>query len=193
MISPDLITIFYLLVGIKIVRDMVRNKESLLDDRVTENDRRLVTLAAFFFLVPFGVLLHELGHAAATWQLGGTVKEFQWRIFWGYVVPQGNFTETGFWWIALSGNVVSVALGLIPILFVEHISKPIIRELIKSFIKIQLVYSLIAYPLFSLISVGDWVYIYDFSIRPWAQITLAVHILLIVILSRSRLFREKSW
>src|SRR5688572_25246786 len=66
-------------------------------------------------LIPIGVLLHELGHALATWQVGGQVREFQWRVFWGYIVPEGSFSPTEDWWISLSGNLVSVALGLLAI------------------------------------------------------------------------------
>lgn len=187
----DLISVFYVIISLRVARDMYRNRDSLMDDYVSSFDRRLVTQAAFFFLIPIGVLLHELGHAAATWQFGGTVEEFEWRVFWGYVLPQGEFTPVQRWWISLSGNVVSVVFGLVPIPFLRIIRKPIVNELLRSFIKIELIYSLICYPLFSFIAVGDWVKIYNFDISPYAQITLVVHITLLIVLWRSGLFREK--
>ncbi|MEM9450454.1 MAG: hypothetical protein AAGA75_18220 [Cyanobacteria bacterium P01_E01_bin.6] len=79
----------------------------------------------------------------ATWQVGGTVVEFQWRIFWGYIIPSGYFTAVEYWWIALSGNVVSIALGLIALPAVVAIKKQVIKELLYSFAVVQLVYSLV--------------------------------------------------
>lgn len=190
-ISFDLISIFYVLISIKVGRDIYSSRESLTDDTVTRKDRALLTQAAFFFLIPFGVLLHELGHAVAVWHAGGEVKEFQWRIFWGYVLPGGDFTKTEVWWFALCGNLVSVFLGLIPIPFLGYIKKSYIKELLLSFIKIELIYSLIVYPLFSIISFGDWAKIYDFSVKPYAQITIVLHALLLFYLFRSGIFKEK--
>lgn len=186
----DLISIFYLLISIRVVRELIRNRESLLDDYVSVQDRRLVTQAAFFFMIPFGVLLHELGHAAATWYFGGEVVEFQWRIFWGYVLPQGDFTALQRWWISLSGNLVSVIYGLLPVPFLPVIKKAVVKEFLKSFIKIELIYSLIFYPMFSFAEIGDWVRIYDFSVSPYAQITLILHIILLAVIWRSGLFSE---
>lgn len=188
----DIISIFYVLISIKVARDLIRNKESLLDDYVTNQDRALVTQAAFFFLIPIGVLLHELGHAIATWQVDGTVEEFQWRIFWGYILPRGDFTPIERWWISLSGNLVSILVGLIPIPFLRIIKKPILKELTKSFVKIQLIYSLIVYPMFSFVAFGDWVRIYNFSIKPYSQITLILHLLLLLSLWRGGIFKEKK-
>lgn len=190
-ISLDLISIFYVLISVKVGKDLYTNRESLLNDTVTRKDRALLTQAAFFFLIPFGVLLHELGHAMAVWYAGGEVKEFQWRIFWGYVLPGGEFTKTDIWWIALCGNLVSIFLGLLPIPFLRSVNKPYLRELLSSFVKIELLYSLIVYPLFSIISFGDWAKIYDFSVKPYAQITIVIHVLLLYYLFRSGIFKEK--
>lgn len=191
-ISFDLISIFYVIISVKVAKDLYKNRDSLLDNNVTKGDRALITQAAFFFLIPFGVLLHELGHAIPVWHFGGVVEEFQWRIFWGYVLPSGEFTPVERWWISFCGNLVSIFIGLIPIPFISFVCKPIFKELIISFVKIELLYALIVYPMFSIISFGDWVRIYDFSIKPYAQITLALHIILLVLLFRSGVFREKS-
>lgn len=187
----DLISIFYVLISIKVITEIIRNRRSLFDDYVSDYDRRLVTQAAFFFLIPFGVLLHELGHAAATWYFGGEVIEFEWRIFWGYVLPEGEFSQVQRWWISVSGNLVSVLYGLLPIPFIRYVRKEIYKEFLKSFVKIELIYSLICYPMFSVVEVGDWVRIYDFSITPYSQITLLTHIVLLVVLWRSGIFSER--
>lgn len=191
-ISLDLISIFYVIISIKVAGDIYKNRQSLLDDIVTRQDRSLITQAAFFFLIPFGVLLHELGHAIPVWYFGGVVEEFQWRIFWGYVLPSGEFTQPERWWISFCGNLVSIVIGLVPIPFIRFIKKSIFKELAISFVKIQLLYCLIVYPMFSIISFGDWTRIYDFSIKPYAQITLALHIILLVFLFKSGVFKEKS-
>lgn len=190
--SLDLISIFYVLISIKVGKDLYVNRESLLDKVITRKDRALITQAAFFFLIPFGVLLHELGHAVAVWHAGGVVEEFQWRIFWGYVLPSGEFTATEIWWFALCGNLVSIALGLIPLPFLKFIKRPFFKELALSFVKIELLYSLVVYPLFSIISFGDWAKIYNFSLNPYAQITIAIHFLLLFALFKSGVFRENN-
>lgn len=189
----DLISIFYCIIAIGVIRRLFKNWEPFCDDVITPADTRLVTEVAFFILIPFGVLLHELGHAVATWQFGGTVIDFEWRIFWGYIIPEGDFTAVQRWWISFSGNLVSIVIGIIPLFFINRVRKAIVKELLLSFARIELIYSLIVYPLFSFVwSGGDWVRIYNFSVKPYAQITLAVHIVLLVILWKRGVFRGKE-
>lgn len=179
----DWISIAYGVLSLDTLWRLNKNWQSFWDDTVTGMDRFLVQRTAIFLLIPIGVLLHELGHAIATWQVGGTVAEFQWRVFWGYVVPSGYFSAVDYWWIALSGNIVSIALGLLalPLLFV--FKKQIVKELLYSFAIVELGYSLIFYPLFSFTGFeGDWVKIYDFSVSPYAQITLVLHLSLMIAL-----------
>ncbi|MEB3209913.1 MAG: hypothetical protein VKL39_01100 [Leptolyngbyaceae bacterium] len=177
----DWISIIYSALSIDTLRRLVKYWESFWDDQVTELDRFLVQRVALFILIPIGVLFHEVGHAIATWQVGGTVAEFQWRVFWGYVVPYGAFSSVQYWWIALSGNVVSIALGLIALPAMAIAQKQVMKELLYSFAVVELVYSLLFYPIFSFTGFeGDWVKIYDFSVYPYAQITLGVHLILIV-------------
>ncbi len=179
----DWISIAYSILSFDTLWRLSKNWKSFWDDEVTALDRFLIQRTALFLLIPIGVLLHELGHAIATWQIGGTVAEFQWRVFWGYVVPSGYFSSVGYWWIALSGNVVSVAIGLLALPPIFIAKKQVIKELLYSFAIIELGYSLLFYPLFSFTGFeGDWVKIYDFSVTPYAQITLVVHLSLIVTL-----------
>ena len=179
----DWISIVYSLLSLDTLRRLGKNWKGFWDDDVTALDRFLIQRTAVFLLIPLGVLFHELGHAIATWQVGGTVVEFQWRLFWGYIIPSGYFSAVEYWWIALSGNIVSIALGLIAIPAIIFVKKQVIRELLYTFAIVELVYSLIVYPIFSFTGFeGDWVKIYDFSVSPYAQITLIIHMGLIGVL-----------
>jgi hypothetical protein len=181
----DIISVFYCILAIGVIRRLIKDWISFWDDHITPRDRRLITEVSFFILIPIGVLLHELGHALATWQVGGTVVDFEWRIFWGYIIPEGVFTPVQRWWISLSGNLVSVLIGIVPLFINRTVRKPVIREILSYFAKIELIYSLIFYPLFSFVGFrGDWVRIYDFSIKPYAQVMLVVHIILLFLLWR---------
>lgn len=178
--SFDFMAIIYGIISIDTILRLSNNWRSFWDDKVTAKDRFLLERVAVFILIPLGVFFHELGHALATLQVGGEVREFQWRVVWGYVIAVGNFLPVESWWIAFSGNLVSIALGFLAILAVPLVKKTILKHLFYTFAQAQLVYSLVAYPLFSFTTFrGDWVRIYDFSVKPYAQITLAIHLFMI--------------
>lgn len=181
--SFDLISILYSIISLDTIIRLVPNWNSVWDDSVTAKDKLLIQRTAAFILIPLGVFFHELGHAVTTWLFGGEVREFQWRLFWGYVVPVGNFTTDQIWWIAFSGNLISILLGIIAILILPFVKKPSFKELFYTFAIAELIYSLIFYPLVSFTGFrGDWLTIYDFSIQPYAQITLVLHIALLLTL-----------
>ena len=181
--SFDFMAIIYSILSIDTILRLSRNWRSFWDDKVTANDKFLLERVAVFILIPLGVFFHEVGHALATLQVGGEVREFQWRVAWGYVIAVGNFLPVESWWIAFSGNLVSIALGYLAILAVPLVKKPILKHLFYTFAQVELVYSLIAYPLFSFTAFrGDWIQIYDFSVKPYAQITLGIHIFLVLTL-----------
>src|SRR5215218_1951435 len=119
----DLIALLYLVLGIRPVVSAWRERRSLFDNEVTPCDRYLLSQLAFYVLVPPGVLLHEFAHAVATWQVGGEVVGFHYALFYGYVIPVGNFTPLQEWWIALSGNLVSIVYGLLAIPLIRVVSK----------------------------------------------------------------------
>ena len=176
----DLFSLFYLFRGALVVVQLVRNWRAFWDADITRADRQLANNLAVFVLIPLGVFLHEGGHAVATWQVGGEVVEFQWRVFWGYIIPAGEFTRLEYWWIALSGNLVSIALGLAALPLLLVVRRGIWAEIIESFAKQQSFYALVWYPALSAFTgFGDWVAIYDFSIAPWAHIMLGAHLALL--------------
>lgn len=181
--SFDFLAIINSILSIDTIFRLSSNWRSFWDDTVTAKDRFLLQRIAIFILIPVGVLFHELGHALATLQVGGEVREFQWRVFWGYVIAVGNFLPVESWWIAFSGNLVSIALGYLAIVAVPLVKKTVLKELFYTFSQAQLVFSLIIYPIFSFTAFrGDWIQIYDFSVKPYAQITLAIHIFLVATL-----------
>ena len=181
--SFDFMAIIYGILSIDTILRLSSNWRSFWDDKVTANDKFLLERVAVFILIPLGVFFHEVGHALATLQVGGEVREFQWRVAWGYVIAVGNFLPVESWWIAFSGNLVSIALGYLAFLAVPLVKKAVVKHLFYTFAQAQLVYSLVGYPLFSFTAFrGDWIQIYDFSVKPFAQITLGIHIFLVLTL-----------
>jgi hypothetical protein len=137
---------------------------------------------AFFLLVPVGVLLHEFGHMLAAWSTGSRVLGLHYFVYWGYVdyIPASNSPLLD-WYVALAGNFVSYLLGIAAILvaFYWRTLKPIVRLVLYMFGILELVQTLIFYPLISLDPNfhGDWDSIYSFSAPLASGITLAVHVL----------------
>ena len=179
--SQDTISILYTIVSINVLWRLCTNWGSFWDDKVTAADGQLADAIAVFLLIPIGVFFHEVGHALATLQMGGTVEDFQWRIFWGYVVPGGSFTLPQWWWLAFSGNLVSILLGAIAFPLARLTRRQILQLMLLTFGRVQLVYSLVLYPLISFVGQrGDWLLIYNWSIWPYAQFTLVIHVLLLM-------------
>jgi tetratricopeptide (TPR) repeat protein len=160
----DLLSVFYALLGIRAIWTAIRNWRTFTDDQLTAIDRRLASELAFFVFIPIGVFLHELGHALATIQVGGQVGGFHYALFYGYVIPVGQFTPLEEWWIALSGNLVSIAYGFLPLIFILVARKAWIRYILLASARIQLAWSLVGYPLLTLAGFeGDWQTIYRTS------------------------------
>lgn len=157
----DGIAIIYFFLGIRSVITAWRERKNLTDDQLTARDRYLLGQIAFFVLVPPGVFLHELGHVLATLQVGGHIGGFHYALFYGYVIPLGNFTPLQEWWIALSGNLVSIVYGLLAIPLIPRVSAKWLKYLLLAFARVQLIWALIGYPLFTLVGFGDWSTIYN--------------------------------
>ncbi len=133
--------------------------------------------------VPPGVLIHELGHALATWLFGGRVVEFGYFFYWGYVAPVGNFSPAQDWFISLAGTLGTLLYGLAVWLLWRNHASPLARYLALRTFRFQLHFGLIYYPLFTLFTfVGDWRTIYNFAATPiLSGVTLAVHLSLLVL------------
>ena len=164
----DLISLFYAFLGVRALWTLAKNWRAFTDDALTAIDRRLATEIAFFVFIPIGVFLHELGHAAATYQVGGTIDwfggGFHYALFYGYVIPLGKFTAFQDWWIALSGNLVSIVLGFVPLAVLALTQKVWIKYTMLALARIQLGWALVGYPLLTLAGFqGDWLTIYGTS------------------------------
>jgi tetratricopeptide (TPR) repeat protein len=196
MLNPsysDLFSLFGIFFCIQSLLQLSKRWSRIGKDPVTAEDQSLAQRLAIFVGIPIGVLLHELGHSLATWQLGGTVETFQWRFMWGYIIPAGDFSPAGMWWISFSGNLVSIVLGLLPILWIQQVRERFWSEVVYNFICVQLIYALIYYPVVSLLSQqGDWVNIYNFYAltQPYGALTLIAHIALLV--SLRQLYYSRS-
>lgn len=195
----DLLSLFYAVLGLRAIFAAAKNWRAFTDDQLTAADRRLAAEIAFFVFIPIGVLLHELGHAAATYQMGGTLNwlggGFHYALFWGYVVPEGNFTPLQDWWIALSGNLVSVLYGFLPLLFLKWTDKAWIKYTLLSLARIQLGWSLVGYPLITLTGIdSDWSTIYSTQTLAVSAPLFVVHAALVAVLWRlDRSARVRRW
>ena len=173
----DLVSIVYGIGALWTVITLVRRGRRFWHGQHDPQGAKLAFQAAFFLFIPFAVFLHELGHALATWTAGGEVVRFGWRVYWGFVISEGRFTAAQDWWIALSGNLVSVMLGLgfLAAGFLGKRLLPSVRYLLLQAGVIQLVFALVAYPLITFAGLeGDWKTIYDFSTTPVLSTLVAV-------------------
>ena len=178
--SIDLISLLPVIISVVTLGQLAKNWSKFWDDKVTSADQQLAQQLAIFLLVPLGVLLHEIGHSLATWQMGGMVKTFRWYFFSGYIIPSGNFSLAEYWWIVFAGNLVSILLGLLPITLITRVHKRIMGEILYFFACIQSIYALILYPVWSVFSrSGDWSFIYDFNLIPSTSLLLLGHLLLL--------------
>lgn len=173
----NFITLLATLVFIYTLWELSVNWSTFWDKKVTIADQRLASQVAVFLLVPIGVLLHEVGHSIATWQVGGTVETFRWFIFSGYIIPAGNFSSWESWWISFAGNLVSIILIILPIPFIFNNRKRIIGEMLYAFVILQSIYTLIYYPIWSIFDKrGDWNTIYSSDFQPYTYVLLIAHL-----------------
>ncbi len=156
-----LLSLFYAIIGVRVVGQIVARRREIFDLRFTEADRALVQQAAFFVLVPISVALHEFGHAVAIWSLGGQVIDFGYYVFAGFVSYREPFTDGQRILVALAGPLVNVILSAVAIAVVV-LRRPPLRaaynELLLQFAILSTVNALIFYPLLDLVSGlnGDW-------------------------------------
>ena len=183
----DLFALLYAIQSVRTVIALVRHWHAFWDPLFTPQDARLAQEVGFFLIIPIGVFLHEVGHYVAAQMVGARVLGFHYRLFWGYVSYEGYLTPLADWWIALSGNLVSVLFGL-ALLAAGYWGRrwrlPLRYTLLYAG-QIESAFALIAYPLFSFSGVfeGDWVTIYNFNTTPVVStLTLLVHLGLVLTL-----------
>jgi len=176
------LTLFYLVGAGFSLYQLRQHWGTFWDDTLSPQDRQLAGGAAFFLLVPIGVLLHEFGHMLAAWSTGSQVLGLHYFIYWGYVeyIPASDSALLA-WYVALAGNFASYLLGIACLLAAIRVRKMkiIVRVVLAQLGVLELVQTLIAYPLMSPSPdlYGDWdtIYSFDAPVASWA--TLVVHVL----------------
>lgn len=166
------ISLIYVVIGIRIVAQLIQNWRSVWDHNFTPTDRQIVDQAAFFVLIPVSVVLHELGHAVAVWSFGKKVVEFGFYGFAGYVAYQPfGLTNTQQMIIAAAGSFVNLLLCVIAmavVLFWKPPMRAAFNELLIQFAFISGLNAFVVYPLLDVASGlnGDWRQMYSSGV-PW--------------------------
>jgi tetratricopeptide (TPR) repeat protein len=146
--------------------------------------KQLLDRAAFYLAIPLGVFVHEFFHALATWLFGGKIVDAGYAFYFGYVVPDGQFTLAQYWFIALAGTIGSLVYGVVVWSLFRRSRLSSYRYFGLRVLWVHLFYSLVFYPLFSVLTGagtgggwGDWATIYKFKATPFLSgATLLVHL-----------------
>ncbi|MGH2551467.1 MAG: site-2 protease family protein [Thermomicrobiales bacterium] len=192
-----IISLFYVLIGLRVARDTWRGRATIFDRTFTPHDRFMVSQAAFFLLVPLSVALHEFGHAVAIWSFGGHVDDFGFYFFAGYVGFNDPFTPVQHLVVAAAGVIVNILIAIVVLSFVFFKPKPMrpaVNDLLITFAALQAVNALIFYPLLDftvdLNGAGDWRQMYSNDAGNWRWVVLAIHV---SILGGSFLLSRTAW
>jgi len=159
---------------------LVRRRRAFWDEQFTTDDRRLATQAAVFVVPPIVVLLHELGHVAGAWIVGGSVVGFHYGLIEGAVTIAGRLSPGENWFVAIAGNLAGGLLGLA--MAVAGATRARMRRPLRHVLivggMLEVGFHLVLYPLLSLSAgFGDWQRIYDFSATPvLSAVTAALHL-----------------
>jgi Zn-dependent protease len=177
-----LISLFYVILGIRVIYQLARNFRQTFDLTFTHEDRMLVDQAAFFVLLPISVALHELGHAVAVHLFGGEVLDWGFYGFAGYVAfDPRDFTDAQQIVIAAAGTLVNLLLAGIAVALVFLKRPPFraaINQLLIQFTWISLLNALVVYPLLDIASGlnGDWTQMYGGGVPALSLLILIIHI-----------------
>jgi Zn-dependent protease len=177
-----LISLFYVVLGVRVIYQLARNFRRTFDRTFTQEDRMLVDQTAFFVLLPISVALHELGHAIAIHLFGGEVLDWGFYGFAGYVAfDPGEFTDAQQIVIAAAGTVVNLLLAAIAVALVFLKRPPFraaINQLLIQFTWISLLNALVVYPLLDIASGlnGDWTQMYGGGVPALSLVILVIHI-----------------
>lgn len=178
----DLLNLIYLPLMVITIRDLAKNWNSVWDNHLTGKDRFILQKFVIFLLMPIVVYCHEMGHALSIEYFGGKVAEFHFGLFWGFVVPEGQFTADQTVLTFLAGNLVQIVIGLlagITALFVT--SPPIVATLV--YLALWSVGgTVVIYALMSATGLyGDWIAIYT-APTPTLKVIIGVcHLALIIL------------
>lgn len=182
-------SIFLVLYGVLTVVTVVklfRSWSATWDLRFTREDKALIDQAAFFVLMPVAVILHELGHATAIWLMGGTVLDYGYYGFAGWVSYDPRmFSDAQQIVIASAGTLVNIVLAGAALAVVFLRNPPMraaFNELLIQFVYVSLLNALILYPLLDFTSGmnGDWRQMYFGGVPALSALILVLHVGIVV-------------
>lgn len=175
----NIIALFYVFKGVQVAIKIGRDWSSLRQEPLTPAKKQLSETAAFFIAVPPAVIVHEFFHALATWMFGGKIVDFGYGVFWGYVVPVGDFSAAQNWFIALAGTLGSLTFGVGIWLLLRRRQVSTFRYFGLRAFRFQIYFALLYYPILSIFVTqgSDWRVIYDFAATPlWSGLTAVIHL-----------------
>lgn len=181
--GTPILTLMLAVIGLAALVDVVRNRKSLFDERLTMDERQRLTRLALFVLVPLSVILHELGHAVAVKLFGGQILGYGFYLYYGYVEHAGNYTPIQLAWIAVAGTLVNVVLGLGAIAWAWFRPGNVaVRYLLFVFGAFSLLNSLVFYPLLDALGgvAGDWETIYSRQTPAFSAVVGLLHAIILV-------------
>ena len=181
-----LLSLFYAVIGIRVVAQLVKSWRPTFDRQFTTADRSLVDQAAFFVLLPISVAVHELAHAVAVRGFGGEVVGWGFYVFAGFVSYDPRpFSDLDRILVALAGPLVSILLGLAA-LAVVFLRRPPLRaaynELLIQFATLSIINAAVFYPLLDIATGlgGDWSQIYRGGVPMVSVVIFIFHVALLV-------------
>jgi Zn-dependent protease len=183
-----LISLFYVILGVRVIFQLVRNFRQTFDRNFTHQDRMLVDQASFFVLLPIAVALHEIGHAIAIRLYGGEVLDWGFYGFAGYVAfDPREFTDAQQIVVAAAGTLVNLLLAAVAVALVFLRRPPFraaVNQLLIQFTWISLLNALVVYPVLDIVSGlnGDWTQMYSFSVPTLSLAILVIHIIVLAAL-----------
>jgi hypothetical protein len=195
----DFVSLIYGVAAVITVVVLLRRGRGFWREPLSARDEQLAWAAGFFLVLPAGVLVHELGHAVATWSVGGEVVQFSWRVYWGFIVHTGVFDPLASWWISVAGNLAGAVfgLGLVALATPAGRARPALGRALFVAGTVGIIFTLVIYPLMTADPsfASDWRTIYDFSATPVASaVALAAHIGALAALWHFRgWLRERDW
>jgi hypothetical protein len=177
----DLLSLVFTAIALLGLPRLLRGWRTLVAPEASAEGEALAVYVAIFLAVPLATLGHELGHLVVAKALGDPDASLHYRVFWGYVAHR-DLGARGNWWVALAGNAVSWAFAAGGLLLARTALPPGLRSAARTFGLVEMVHTLVVYPLISLgdFAGADWATIYGrpFWIGTWAVAALHVASLL---------------
>jgi hypothetical protein len=181
--QAGILGVFMAIAAVAALYNVVRERESIFDERFTARDRQRMLTFVLFVLLPISVLLHEGGHAVMVKVFGGDVTGFGFYFFYAYVEHVGAYTALQLAIIALAGPLVNVVLGLAAAAIAWYRPRrAVYNYMLFVFAALELANALIFYPILDALGgvAGDWQTIYSRA-TPLFSILIALnHVAILV-------------